>query len=162
VVAPLPKLTREEDLEPTFLYDNHLRVVVGPKSPWARRRKVTLSDLIGEPWCLPPVDTAAGAVFINALRASGLPPPRIVVSSASNQLCHRLLADGRFVGVSSDVTLNFDPYRPPLKVLPIELPTPIFTIGIVTLKNRTISPVARLFIDCAREIVRPLVRAGAR
>jgi hypothetical protein len=30
--------------------------------------------------------------------------------------------------------------------------------GIVTLKNRTLSPVAQLFIDCAREIAKPLAR----
>jgi hypothetical protein len=28
--------------------------------------------------------------------------------------------------------------------------------GIVTLKNRTLSPVAQLFIDCAREVAKPL------
>ncbi len=27
----------------------------------------------------------------------------------------------------------------------------------MTLKNRTISPVAQLFLDCAREVVKPLL-----
>ena len=31
-------------------------------------------------------------------------------------------------------------------------------VGIVTLKNRTLSPVAQLFIDCAREVAKPLAR----
>jgi len=30
--------------------------------------------------------------------------------------------------------------------------------GIVTLKNRTLSPVARLFIQHAREVAKPLVK----
>jgi hypothetical protein len=30
--------------------------------------------------------------------------------------------------------------------------------GIVTLKNRTLSPVAQLFIDCARELTKPLAK----
>jgi hypothetical protein len=30
--------------------------------------------------------------------------------------------------------------------------------GIVTLKNRTLSPVAQLFIDCAREVAKPLAK----
>jgi hypothetical protein len=34
-------------------------------------------------------------------------------------------------------------------------------VGIVTLKNRTISPVARLFIDCARSVVKPLASSAA-
>jgi hypothetical protein len=42
-----------------------------------------------------------------------------------------------------------------MKALPIELPEPP-PVGITTLENRTISPVARLFIDCARAVAKPL------
>ena len=38
-----------------------------------------------------------------------------------------------------------------LKILPIKLPAQPRPAGIVTLKNRTLGPVAQLFIDCARE-----------
>jgi DNA-binding transcriptional LysR family regulator len=46
---------------------------------------------------------------------------------------------------------------PQLKALPIELPI-VPPVGIVTLKNRTLSPVARLFIDTAREVAKPLAK----
>jgi DNA-binding transcriptional LysR family regulator len=45
-----------------------------------------------------------------------------------------------------------------LKALPVELPLPRVPVGIVTLKNRTLSPVARLFIEHAREIAKPLAK----
>ena len=48
--------------------------------------------------------------------------------------------------------------RSELRVLPIELPMTRFPNGIATLKNRTLSPVARLFIDTAREVARPLAK----
>lgn len=32
------------------------------------------------------------------------------------------------------------------------------SIGIITLKNRTLSPLAQLFIDCAREVAKPLAK----
>jgi DNA-binding transcriptional LysR family regulator len=162
MVAPLQESPLEEDLESVFLYDNRVRVVVGVKSRWARRRHVALADLIGESWCLPPMEAATGAVFFNAIHASGLPRPRVVVSSAAHQLCHRMLADGRFVGVSSNVTLHFDPERPALKELPIDLPAPNFPVGILTLKNRTILPIGQLFIDCALDVVRPLAKSRAK
>jgi len=162
MVAPLQQPPLEEDIESIFLYDNCLRVVVGVKSRWARRRHVTLADLIGESWCLPPMETATGAVFFNAILASGLPHPRVVVSSAAHQLCHRMLADGRFVGVSSNVTLHFDPERPALKELPMNFPAPNFPIAILTLKNRTISPIGQLFINCALDVVRPLTKRRAK
>jgi hypothetical protein len=39
--------------------------------------------------------------------------------------------------------------------LPMELPTAHVANGIFTLKNRTLSPVAQLFIDGARELAKP-------
>lgn len=47
-----------------------------------------------------------------------------------------------------------------LKVLPIRLPPDRLPIGIVTLKNRTLSPVAQLFIEVAREVARPRAKRG--
>jgi hypothetical protein len=46
--------------------------------------------------------------------------------------------------------------------LPVELPMPPLPVGIMTMKNRTISPVTRLFIDCARELAKPLGVAAGR
>jgi DNA-binding transcriptional LysR family regulator len=43
-------------------------------------------------------------------------------------------------------------------VLPVELPTTQRQIGIITLKNRTLSPLAQVFIECAREIAKPLAK----
>ena len=37
---------------------------------------------------------------------------------------------------------------------------PPLPVGIMTLKNRTISPVAQLFIDCAREVAKPLAKSN--
>ena len=46
-----------------------------------------------------------------------------------------------------------------IKVLPVDLPVqPSPVVIIVTLKGRTLSPVAKLFVECAREIVMPLAK----
>jgi DNA-binding transcriptional LysR family regulator len=148
-----------EDLATTFLYNNRLRVVVSTQSSWARRRKIKLADLIEEPWCTTPFDLAGGSAFVEAFRASGLTRPRVVISSAADHIRRLLLADGRFIGLSSDGMLYFDTLGPPLKVLPVELPESGFPIAVLTLKDRTISSAAQLFIDYACEIVAPL--AGA-
>lgn len=158
MIAPDKTGPGEEDVETTFLYDNVPVVLAGMKSRWtAKAGKLTLGQLIEEPWCLPPPETALGAAFLEGVRASGLPLPHTVVWSASNYLCHRLLEDGRFLGVGTNVDFNSG-YRGALKVLPLKIPAPPFTIAILTLKNRTISPIAHLFIDCACEIVRPWVK----
>jgi hypothetical protein len=45
-----------------------------------------------------------------------------------------------------------------VEVLPVDVRPPKVPIGIFTLKNRTIGPVARLFVDYAREVAKPLSR----
>jgi len=42
----------------------------------------------------------------------------------------------------------------PLRVLPIEFPAPPRPIGVLTLKNRMVSPLAEGFLDCARDLAR--------
>jgi hypothetical protein len=52
--------------------------------------------------------------------------------------------------------LRFPTRRTEVKALRVQLPMTSAPIGITTLKNRTLSSVARLFIKHAREIAKPL------
>jgi hypothetical protein len=45
--------------------------------------------------------------------------------------------------------------------LAVDLPVTGAPIGIVTLKNRKPSPVAQLFIECAREVARSLAEKNS-
>jgi hypothetical protein len=49
----------------------------------------------------------------------------------------------------------------PFKMLPIELPIHLRSrpVGIITLKNRMLGPVARLFVDCAHKTARALAKS---
>ena len=59
-------------------------------------------------------------------------------------------------GVLSGSTPWLSGKRLSLKALPVEFCIRPGPVGIVTLKDRTVSPVAQLFIDHAREIAKPL------
>jgi len=39
-----------------------------------------------------------------------------------------------------------------LKALPVELPIPLFPLSVITLKNRSLSPLAQRFIEQARAV----------
>jgi len=69
-----------------------------------------------------------------------------------------LLATGRFLTILQSSALNFPSRRSELSVLSVKLPMASVPSGIVTLKNRTLSPVARLFINAAREVAKPLAK----
>ena len=155
-LVPLLKAPADPDLETTILFHDHLRVVVGAKSRWAQRRRITLAELAGEPWCL--AASSVGSLMADAFRANGLEMPRIAVTTTTAHLLFQLLESGGFVGHFGDGLLHFYADRFALKRLPIDLPVQPFGVAIIALKNRTISPVAQLFIDCAREVARPLAK----
>ncbi len=157
-VVPMlgPKL--RDDLEPVALYRDFWHVVAGLQNPLVQRRKITLADLVDEPWCATPLDTAIGSLLIDAFREEGLRPPRLRVSSVmSPMLVTRLVARSRLLAVIADSLLNhFYAGQMPVKKLPVTLRAPSFGVALVTLKNRSMTPVAEMFMQCAQEVARPL------
>jgi DNA-binding transcriptional LysR family regulator len=136
------------------LYDDPFGVVAGENNPWARRRKIELADLMNEPWALPRPTTVMGSFFADAFRASGLGPPRTAVFASQAELRINLLKTGRFLSIFSTSIMRFRNRRHELRVLPVELRLPRVAVGIVTLKNRTLSPVAHLAIEQARKFAK--------
>jgi DNA-binding transcriptional LysR family regulator len=154
MIAPIA----DEDLNAEILLNDQLVVVAGVASKWLQRRRVDPAELVDEPWCLPPYDSLVGSLVAEAFRTKRLDVPRRTVTSTSIQLFNALLATGRFLAVLSGSTLRLSGKRLGLKTVPVDLPIRSGPVGIVTLKNRTLSAVAELFIDCAREVAKPLAK----
>jgi DNA-binding transcriptional LysR family regulator len=156
VAGRLGPLT-DEHLDWEFLFDDSFVVVAGARSPWVRRRRINLADLVNETWVLPPRGGAFGSVAMEAFHASGLDCPRATVFAVSYEARLSLLATGRFLSIFPVSAVRF-PRRPDIKVLPAKLRVSRPPNGIAILKNRTLSPVARLFIEHAREVAKPLAK----
>ena len=155
----MPGPIAEEDFDAEILYDDPVVVVAGANNPWTRRRKVQLADLVNELWVMPKSDSSFWLSLIKAFCANGLTPPRATVTTSSGHVRSSFLATGRFLSVRPRSVLWFQGDQPSLKALPVKLPTTHRPIAIVTLKNRTLSPVAQLFIDTARELGKPLAKS---
>jgi DNA-binding transcriptional LysR family regulator len=147
-----------KDLKAEMLFHDPLVVMAGQNNPWVRRRNIGLSDLMDQPWILPPPNISVGQFVVEAFRARGLAVPRSSVITSSVHMRHNMLVTGRFLAMLPSAMLQFPTYRGSLRALPIELPETRRPIGLVTLKKRDLSPVAKLFIDCTREIVKPLAK----
>ena len=141
----------EADLEAEWLFDESLRVAAGGGSVWARRRKLTLAELVDVPWVLFPEESWIGIRVADAFRAAGLSLPKCATTSFSVQFCTNLLATNRFVAALPGLVLRLNAQRLGLKVLALDLPVASWPVGIVTLKKRTMSPAAQSFIACIRE-----------
>jgi DNA-binding transcriptional LysR family regulator len=148
----------EEDLTAEPLCDEPIFVVAGAQSRWLGRRKIELAQLLDEPWVLPPSESAPGAVIAGIFHQCGLSVPQAVVVTNSIQMMSLLLRSGGFLGMYSRSILQFGAKQLTPKILPVRLPDQSTPLGIVTLKNRTLGSAARLFIDCVREVAKPLTR----
>ncbi len=146
--------TAEERLGFEFLFDDSSVVVAGAQSPWARRRRIDFAELLKESWVLPPPGSEIASIAMEAFRANGVDYPRTTVVTDSPHARMSLLATGRFVTILPASVLKFLAIRAEIKALPVHLPRARVPNGIITLKTRTLSPVAQLFIDCAREVAK--------
>jgi len=156
VLNRAPTLLHDEapdDLNVEILYDLTLIVGAGAYSKWARRRKIDLAKLIDEPWILAGPTSRNRMQVEEVFQAHGLstPEPRVVTDSII--LRARLVAGGPYLSIFSTSVLRRligDNYA--LVALRVDLHANAFSIGIVTLKNRTLSPVVERFLACVREI----------
>jgi DNA-binding transcriptional LysR family regulator len=146
----------DEPLNFEVLYDNPYVVMAGADSPWVRKRKVALADLMDEPWVLPPPDSMIGRFFAEGFRAQGLALPNAAVIAYAYEVRVSLLATNRYLTILPESVLRFPAANARVKIVPADLRLRRAPIGIFTLKSRTIGPAAQLFMEAAREIARPL------
>jgi DNA-binding transcriptional LysR family regulator len=151
--TPLP--VADDDLAVETLFDEPFVAVAGPQSKWARRRSIELRDLLQEPWVLPPYDSAPGALILEIFRTAKLQPPVPSMATLSVQLTTNLIATGSYIGVLPRSVAHYT-RRVGLKILPARLTNQRIAVGIITVKNRTLSPLASLFLDRARKVAAPL------
>jgi DNA-binding transcriptional LysR family regulator len=165
ILARMSKLQPDDramnDLNIEVLFDDPWIIVASMGSPWARRRKVDLAELMEEPWLMPPPDTPSYEIVAEAFKARDLRMPTATLVTYSIDLRAKLSARGRFITVVPRSVLG-DANEPQalLKELPINLPVRPWLVAILTLKNRTLSPLVERFVKCAREVAKPFTKAS--
>jgi DNA-binding transcriptional LysR family regulator len=150
-IGRMPKSFPNDELTAEPLLDEPFLVVAGDRSSWSRRTRLKLPDLADAPWVLPPYDSIPGTLIQEIFRAAGVKPPRPSIATLSIELTRKLVGDGEYVGLLPRSVVLFNGKRAGLKTLPIRYEDPHIAVGIVTVRNRTLSPLAELFIGCAKE-----------
>jgi len=148
----------EEDIDAEVLFEEPLIVVAGKENPWVRRRRIDLAELVNEPWTWHSSGSVFSTLVAEAFRASRLKVPRATVYTDATNVRIRLVVDKGFLTFVPASFLKFPAKHAALRKLPVDLPTPHRQIGIFTLKNRMLSPLAQLLIECAREVAKPLAK----
>jgi DNA-binding transcriptional LysR family regulator len=141
----------DSDLKVEILFDDEVVAAVGAQSRWARQRKVTLSDLADARWILTPAGSLTPELIAGVFERNRLKPPKVVVTSFSVHLRTHLLATSEYVAAMPRSVLQANAKIFDLKALPVKLPVSHFSVALVTLRNRTLSPVAVSFIKHLRK-----------
>jgi DNA-binding transcriptional LysR family regulator len=152
VLSRVPDGLRDDDLNIEKLIAEPHCIVVGHGSPWARRRRVPLEQLAGEPWILPPSPLIYN-LLQGKLEERGGKVLNVKVTSASILLRNQLLSTGRYVSIMHQSVFMKYAKEWKLKKLDanVELQTP--PISLITLKRRALSPAVQLFVEHLRNLV---------
>ncbi len=149
----------DNDLNVEILFDDEVVIAAGARSRWARQRKIKLSDLAEARWILTPAGSLNPELIAEAFERNQLKPPKVVVTSFSVHLRTHLLATSEYVAAMPRSVLQANAEIFGLKVLPVKLPVRRFPVALVTLRNRTLSPVAVSFIKHLRKQIGSATRS---
>ena len=145
-----------DDANVEQLFQDRVVAVVNKTSRWARRRKVELADLADTPWILTMKNTFNYACVMDAFQSQGLAMPPVILMSQLVPLRAYFLAHGDYIATFNTSILRFNAELFDLKVLPIRLSDRHSIIAMVTLKDRTLNPIAGRFIEHIREFTKSM------
>jgi DNA-binding transcriptional LysR family regulator len=148
----------DEDLAAEVLYDETTVIVAGKNHRLARRRKLTLADLVGEKWVFPAPGSVAEHIAAEMFGAAGLDMPRRGAVFAPIPVIASLVGHGPYLANLPGSLVHFGGDHLGVKILPVDVPVRPSPVAIVTVKRRTLNPVAQLFVEHAREVARPLAQ----
>jgi DNA-binding transcriptional LysR family regulator len=157
VVSRVPDPLGDE-LQSETLFHDSLVIVAAAGNPLTRSREVTLGELVDRPWVLQ-LDTFFGPILAATFRAKGLEPPRTVVATMSHSMRTQLLATGRYLGIAPGFSIRLPRKHAVLRALPVDLSRAPNPVAIITLKKRSLSGIAQLFIENLRAFTRPLAKS---
>jgi DNA-binding transcriptional LysR family regulator len=150
-----------EEFGSELFFDESLVVVCGRENPWAaRRKKFGVAELIDEAWVMPDSDNIIAPLIVAAFGSLGLPAPRAKIVSNSLSVRSKMAANGHFLTILPGSIFYGRKERQALKILPVLLPIETQPVEIITLKNRTPTPVVALFIESLRAEGKLLARAA--
>ena len=112
VVGRLSSRRHRAELRQGTLYEERILAVAGRHHPLAGREALSLEDLLGHGWILPPVETTLRRQIDEVFVEAGLGAPPVCVESVSYLTNRKLLQDNALIalmpsaGRREDVTLG--------------------------------------------------------
>jgi DNA-binding transcriptional LysR family regulator len=147
----------DDDLLAETLLENSFTVVTRAASPWARRKKVELAELMDEPWLYSEPGNTVQARISEVILARCGRLPLVGVYAVAMSVRLALLALSGHVSCIPTSVYRHGVQGQPIKGLPIDMGLKV-PIAMISLNERTLSPAVQVFIEGARQVAQEMAR----
>ena len=110
--------------------------------------------MMDEPWALWPPSSFLGLLIRDVFAARGLEVPRATVSVPSTSAISVLVANGPFLTILPGVMLGLAKKHPLLAPVAVDMRATRNPICLFTLRSRSLSPAACVFIETASAVAK--------
>jgi DNA-binding transcriptional LysR family regulator len=153
VLGRLPDQFQGAELEIESMEGEPMAVVARPGHPLFDRPKLKVADLVAQTWILHPTGSPMRRRIEQALQEASMAPPPDIVETSSILATTALLESTDMISVVPlDVAQHYANYGM-LAILPVELPIAMAKLGILTRKQKELSPAVRAFLRTLKESI---------
>jgi DNA-binding transcriptional LysR family regulator len=132
------------------LVEEPVAAVVRPGHPLMDVTSLTLRDLVGAGWILPPTGSVLRHRFDLMFQEEGLDTPGNLIETTALLFMTRMLGQSDLIGVvASDVALYYQEHGL-CAILPIELPCKMDAFGLITRTDRLLAPAATVMLKALK------------
>lgn len=150
VITRTDQARLDSGLRCDLLYPEHIRIVVGPTHPLARKRKVDWSDVMRHPWITPPKTSPIRRELEHELALAGQPTPRYRIESAATLVIVSMLQEGELVSPMSARLMNY--FQSHKQVVPLPLPyLREGSVGVIRRREAVETPLHKAFLEALRQ-----------
>ena len=133
------------------LSDEPVCVIARRDHPLLAEQNLTLPELEGASWVIPPVGSVLRKPFDQMFRQAGLDGPRVAVESASLLFITKMLQESDFIAVVATDIAKYYEQHGMVSIVPVDLPCEMEPFGLVLRKDRLLSPAATKVLAALRQ-----------
>lgn len=133
------------------LTEELVSAVARPGHPLLGMSGLTLRDMVSAGWIVPPAGSVLRHRFDLMFQQEGLPPPLNIVETSSLLFITRMLQQTNMVAVLATDVAHYYASHGLMSVLPIDLPCHMDDFGIITRKDRLLSPAAKVMMKAIKQ-----------
>lgn len=153
VVGRVLDTARAEDLMYEPLAANELyAVIAGAQHPLAGRKGLQLSNLVEQPWILPPTGSLLRDKLDGLFAQNALPLPANIVETTSALVISSLLRESTMVAAVPEQSLASTCKAGDLTPLITSIPVGASAFGLITRRDHQLAPGAQLMLKTLREL----------